>query len=154
MLNQVFSLRKFSFFFVFTAFLLILSSFSYPSGGLVNDVLSYTNQFRKSKGKHVLIMRDDLNAIARRHSENMAKGRVAFGHSGFDKRHAQAQRIFQSCTMAENVAYGVSTGKDVVQIWKKSSDHRSNMLGNYNYIGIGTAKDRSGRVYYTQIFIR
>ena len=42
---------------------------------LTEDVLKYTNQFRKSKGLKALEMRDDLNAIARKHSEDMASGR-------------------------------------------------------------------------------
>ncbi|HEX7906129.1 MAG TPA: CAP domain-containing protein [Chitinophagaceae bacterium] len=154
MLKQGFSLRKSSPTFIITGFLFILSSFNLSPGGLVNDVLSYTNQFRRSKGKAELIMRDDLNAIARKHSENMAKGRTGFGHGGFDQRHSQVKRIFKSCTMAENVAYGASDGREAVKIWKNSSGHRSNMLGNYKYIGIGTAKDRRGTIYYTQIFVR
>ena len=153
MLKQGFSLRKSSLTFIITGFLFILSSFNLSPGGLVNDVLSYTNQFRRSKGKAELIMRDDLNAIARKHSENMAKGRIGFGHDGFDQRHSQVKRIFKSCTMAENVAYGASDGREAVKIWKNSSGHRSNMLGNYKYIGIGTAKDRRGTIYYTQIFV-
>ena len=55
--------------------------------------------------------------------------------------------------MAENVAYGARTGKEAFQIWKNSSGHKKNMLGNYKYTGIGTAKDRRGTLYYTQIFV-
>jgi uncharacterized protein YkwD len=154
MIKQGFLLRK-SFIFLFVSFfLLTLSSFTKSEGSLANDVLDYTNQFRKSNGRSSLIMKEDLNAIARKHSENMAKGRTAFGHTGFDQRHLQAKRIYKSCTMAENVAYGLSTGKAVVKMWQNSSGHRKNMLGNYKYIGIGTAKDSRDRIYYTQIFVR
>jgi len=134
---------------------LIILSFTNKSSGLDQDVFRYTNQFRKSKGLSALAMRDDLNEVARKHSENMASGKVAFGHDGFQQRQAKVRQIIKPWhSMAENVAYGVSTGKDVVSIWKKSSGHRANMLGNYTYIGIGTASDRQGRIYYTQIFVR
>lgn len=121
--------------------------------GLDNDVLSQTNQFRKSKGKTALVMRDDLNRIAEKHSENMARGRVSFGHGGFNSRFAAARQSVQGMNnFAENVAYGATTGKEVVADWKKSPGHRKNLLGNFKYIGIGTAKDKNGRMYYTQVF--
>jgi uncharacterized protein YkwD len=128
-------------------------SFSRPEN-LVNDVLTYTNKFRKSKRLPPLEIREDLNAIAQKHTDNMAKGRVGFGHSGFDKREDQARKKFPGAThFAENVAYGSPTGEDVVDGWKKSAGHRRNMLGPYKYIGIGVARDKRGVLYYTQIFI-
>ncbi len=99
-------------------------------------------------------MKESLNTIARRHSENMAKGKVGFGHGGYDDRYKKVKETFKSCSMAENVAYGPTTGKAVVDMWKRSSGHRVNLLGDYRYIGIGTATSSRGQVYYTQIFIR
>ena len=120
---------------------------------LVQDVLSQTNQFRKSKGLTKLIMRNELNAIAQQHSANMASGRVAFGHNGFAKRNAMAGAIIsQLNSFAENVAYGATSGNQVVSLWKSSSGHRRNMLGHYKYTGIGTAKDKHGQIFYTEVF--
>lgn len=96
-----------------------------------------------------------LNEIAEEHSKNMAKGKVSFGHGGFEKRSRKArENVSGSMAFAENVAFGVSTGKEVVDMWKKSPGHRRNMLGNFSYIGIGTAKDKSGVIYYTQVFLK
>jgi uncharacterized protein YkwD len=105
-----------------------LTSFTHNNySSLVDDVLSQTNKFRKSRGLSALINNDDLNAIA--------------------------QKLIPSIyRFAENVAYGATTGKEVVNDWKNSPPHRKNMLGRYKYIGIGIAKDRRGRIYYTQIF--
>jgi uncharacterized protein YkwD len=50
------------------------------------------------------------------------------------------------------VAYGPTSGKEVVKQWKGSPGHRRNMLGKYKYIGIGIATDRRGHIYYTQVF--
>lgn len=134
--------------------LISLTSFSPgPGENIVDDVLSNTNKFRQSKGLSALIINEDLNTIAQTHSVNMAKGRVGFGHAGFNKRYEQAKRKIKNFkAFAENVAYGPTSGKQVVAMWKKSSGHRSNMLGRYRYIGIGIAKDRRGRIYYTQVF--
>jgi uncharacterized protein YkwD len=131
-----------------------LTSFTHNNySSLVDDVLSQTNKFRKSRGLSALINNDDLNAIAQKHSANMAAGKIGFGHNGFSKRNREAKKLIPSIyRFAENVAYGATTGKEVVNDWKNSPPHRKNMLGRYKYIGIGIAKDRRGRIYYTQIF--
>jgi uncharacterized protein YkwD len=137
------------------ASLLLFSIATVFDGGLNDDILKYTNQFRKSKRLPALEMSEELNAIARRHSEDMAKGKCGFGHSGYHQRELQVQRTMKmEYGMAENVAYGATSAKQVVAMWKGSSGHRKNMLGNYKYIGIGTARDKHGAIYYTQIFVR
>ena len=71
-----------------------VESFSYDSdSGLVKDVLTQTNKFRKSKRLPVLIMNDELNAIAQKHSVDMARGKVGFGHGGFSKRNNLAKKV-------------------------------------------------------------
>ena len=145
----------------FTFIFLITSLLSFAPGkpstdGPVEDVLKHTNQFRKSKGLKSLEMRDDLNAIARKHSEDMASGRRAFGHDGYDLRVSKIKKTVKPCdgSIGENVAFGASNGKEAVTTWKNSSVHRKNMLGDYKYIGIGTASNKKGVIYYTQIFVR
>ena len=101
-------------------------------------------------------MRDDLNAIARKHSEDMASGRCRFGHDGYNLRVSKVKKMIKPCDgyVGENVAYGARTGKEAFEIWKNSKAHRANMLGDYKYVGIGTASNRKGVIYYTQIFVR
>jgi uncharacterized protein YkwD len=149
-MNRSFLLLSSFIFFLFISF----TSFSPLKDKSINeDVVKYTNQFRQSKGLAVLTESEDLNAIAQVHSENMAKGRIGFGHEGFNKRYALAKKkISNFRAFAENVAYGPSSGKEAVAMWKNSSGHRQNMLGRFRYIGIGSAKDRQGRIYYTQVF--
>lgn len=136
--------------------LMLFTLFSFaPIGhyGLADEVYQHTNRFRKSRGLPALQINEALNAIAQKHSEDMAKGKVGFGHSGFANRDAQARRKITGInSFAENVAYGPTTGKEVVNRWKTSSGHRKNMLGRFKYIGIGISKDRRGRIYYTQVF--
>jgi uncharacterized protein YkwD len=131
-----------------------LTSFLRFNSDIVEDILIQTNNFRKSKGLPALIIRDDLNAIAQKHSENMASGRTKFGHNGIRQREQEAQKKITTLTsFAENVAYGANSGVEVVTMWKNSPGHRSNMLGDYKYIGIGTATDRRGQIYFTQVFV-
>ncbi|MDQ2721196.1 MAG: CAP domain-containing protein [Bacteroidota bacterium] len=120
---------------------------------LVEDILSETNQFRKSEGLSELTIREELNAIAQKHSEDMASGRVPFGHDGFYNRSEMASKEIKDLLgFAENVAYGATSGNQVVTLWKNSPGHRRNMLGHYKYTGIGIAKDSNGRIYYTEFF--
>ncbi|MEP7374110.1 MAG: CAP domain-containing protein [Chitinophagaceae bacterium] len=137
----------------FTLFISLTSFSPHTHSNIVDDVLSQTNQFRKSNRLPALTINTELNAIAQKHSADMANGRVGFGHGGFSKRNQMARNAIQSLNrFAENVAYGATSGKEVVTDWKNSPGHRRNMLGRYKYIGIGIARDRRGRIYYTQVF--
>jgi uncharacterized protein YkwD len=143
--------------FIFLLITLLSFTSAMPSiDGLTEDILKYTNQFRRSKGLPVLVMRSDLNAIAKSHSEDMANGRCSFGHDGYNLRVLKVKKIIKPCDgyVGENVAYGARNGKEAFDIWKNSSGHRKNMLDDYKYIGIGTARNRRGVIYYTQIFVR
>lgn len=139
------------------ALLLFISLISFSPANntsLANDVFKQVNQFRKSEELPALLMKEELNAIAQQHSEDMANGSVAFGHDGFrDRQKKAAEEIKDMRGFAENVAYGVNTAKEVVTLWENSPGHRRNMLGKYNYTGIGTAKSSDGEIYYTQIFV-
>ena len=120
--------------------------------GIIEDVLTYTNKFRDSKGLNELSANTILNSIAQKHSEDMASGKVRFGHDGFEQRNSVAQKQLSIRNFAENVAFGVNTGEEVVNMWKNSNGHRKNMLGKFTRIGIGVAKDKQGRIFYTQVF--
>lgn len=138
----------------FVIFSSLLSFFSPAEAGLEKDVLTYTNQYRQSKGLPPLELQSSLSDLARDHSEDMAKKKVGFGHDGFDKRQRQAQTLLpSSSSFAENVAYGAKTGKEAVEMWKNSAGHRRNMLGKYKYVGIGVSTDSKGNTYYTQVFV-
>ncbi|HEX6192030.1 MAG TPA: CAP domain-containing protein [Chitinophagaceae bacterium] len=153
MLNTSLFLRYFLLSTIIVGLLIFLASFT-SSGNLDKEVLKYANEFRRTRKLPALVMRDDLNAIARKHSEDMARGKRSFGHGGFEKRTVQIQKAYPSCTVAENVAYGSPTAEDVITQWKNSSGHRKNLLGDFKFTGIGTARDRSGTLYYTQIFVK
>ncbi len=149
-------MKKITLFATFICLLLFVSLVSFYDDGnsaLIREVLSETNQFRKSNGLPEVTMRSELNSIAQQHSQNMASGKIGFGHTGFEQRNAQAKKAIQNLhSFAENVAYGATSAQQVVTMWKNSAGHRRNMLGKYQYIGIGIAKDKQGRIYYTEVF--
>jgi len=135
--------------------ILLLFTFYAANAGMEDDILALINKYRAKKGLVALHEENDMDAAAHKHSKNMATGRVAFGHSGFDNRLNTFLKNMTGATAgAENVAYGAETAEEVVAMWLKSPGHRKNIEGNYNYTGIGIARARNGQLYYTQIFIK
>ena len=113
-----------------------------------------TNNFRAQNGKPNLVYSAEIEKLAYEHAQNMATGKVPFGHDGFQER---ANILFSQLPMssiAENVAYNYNTADPVtamVNQWINSAGHKANMLGNYNRIGIGFVSSGS-KWYGCQIF--
>ncbi|WP_143310454.1 CAP domain-containing protein [Chitinophaga vietnamensis] len=130
-------------------------SSSNGGGNLEEQILYYTNKFRQSKGLKPLQLDESISVQARRHSRNMANGSTGFGHEGFENRVAIiTKQMGRVGAAAENVAYGTLDAEQVVQGWINSPGHRRNMLGDYNLIGIGTAKGNGRITFFTQVFIK
>jgi len=56
-------------------------------------------------------------------------------------------------SFGENIAYGYTSPESVVKGWMDSSGHKANILNNgYTNIGVGTAKDAQGRIYWVHMF--
>ena len=55
----------------------------------------------------------------------------------------------------ENIAMGQQTPEAVMNSWMNSPGHRSNILNpTYTELGVGLAKDSTGKCYWTQMFIK
>jgi len=110
------------------------------------------NAFRKQNGKEPLAWEESLYKISTEHSNDMASGKVPFGHQGFTQRVASIP--FKHGEVAENVAMnqGSDPAKTAVNQWINSAGHRANMLGNTNTAAIGSAQSRDGKWFFTQFF--
>jgi len=111
------------------------------------QILKETNAYRKSKGVKALKLSTKMNTVAVNWSKSQAKSKKMSHNPKY------SSQIPKGWTAAgENVAYGYAP-KAVTKAWWNSPGHKANMLNKkYNYIGIGIAKDSSGRFYYTQVF--
>jgi uncharacterized protein YkwD len=146
--------------FIFVLFLLSLQACSQTTEQISGEVqlqqsvLDYVNQYRKTKGLAPLKMMPLITAEALRHSKNIADGRVAFGHDGFEGRADRLMsQIELSNAIAENVAYGKFSAQEVVNRWIQSAGHRKNIEGKFTLTGVGIIKRNDGYIYFTQIFI-
>lgn len=86
----------------------------------------------------------------------MASGKTPVGHQGFEDRIRALRRVMTVGWSAENA--GMNEGyadpaRQMMAGWLASPAHRVNMEGRYDLTGIGVARNRAGRVYFTQIFV-
>jgi uncharacterized protein YkwD len=147
--------------------LLILSSilglnvsFAYAAAvesetSIQNAVLFYINEYRQHHGLSKLTMDSRMVAQAKQHSQDMANHRMGFGHKYFEQRIATLRsQIKNTGAGSENVAYNYKNAREVVQQWVKSPGHRRNIEGHFNLTGVGVARDKQGKLYYTQMFLQ
>jgi uncharacterized protein YkwD len=118
------------------------------------EILQYVNDDRKVHGLSPLEMNDMESSLAAKHSQDMARGKVPFGHSGFNTRAKTIQKVIGSNEVGENVASGPMTAREVVDGWLHSPGHKKNIEGDFRLTGIGYAMDKKGNIFFTQIFSR
>jgi uncharacterized protein YkwD len=121
---------------------------------LNTEILQYVNEDRKDHGLKPLQLNTLESSLALKHSQDMASGKVKFGHDGFNSRAKTIQKALGSTEIGENVASGPMTAREVVDGWLNSPGHKKNIEGNFTLTGIGYARDKKGDVYFTQIFSR
>jgi len=120
-----------------------------PAGKYAQQAFAATNANRAHNGLKALKASDCLKREAVRRAKAMAQQEQIF--------HAELGPMMRNCklsTAGENVAYGFSTGKSVVNDgWMTSEGHRANILNpSFRLMGIGARKGHDGRWYVSQVF--
>lgn len=122
---------------------------------MTKDILYYVNLHRRSIGLQNLKLNDVECSLAVQHSINMASNKTPFGHDGLNDRAKKISHDIGKVSMvAENVASGDMSAKEVVDGWLHSPGHKRNIETDFTLTGIGVAKNSKGVVYYTQIFTK
>ncbi len=113
--------------------------------------LDRTNSLRSSQGIRSLTEHPALTAKAEAWAQHMAStGRLehsalSAGLGGLDWR-----------SLGENVGYSSPTSNTLLTIHNmlaKSPGHRANMLNKgFTHMGVGVAKDSSGRIWVAEVF--
>src|SRR3546814_3505734 len=118
------------------------------------QIVRMVNTYRRSNGRPPLKSNPAMHVEAEKHSLNMARGRIPLSHHGFDGR---IRRIREKTGVkgrsGENVAEGYKTAREAVDAWIKSPGHRKHMLGDFDLTGVGIARGRNGKLYFTQVLI-
>lgn len=120
--------------------------------GEESSLLTLANAERRSAGLAEFSYDATASNIARAWSGQMATLNL-LQHNPY-----LAQQITQQVTaswqrLGENVGVGYSVSS-VHSAFMSSSAHRANVLGDYNRVGVGVVKDRSGRIWVTFVFIK
>jgi uncharacterized protein YkwD len=151
----------FSFFFISALLLLGDNNGADPSEwkpeDVEHEVYRLVNQYRTREGFPRLKWSEEIAKECRIHSRNMASAKIRLSHEGFNERMVRIKKKVDFFGGAENVAFneGIKDPtRETVETWLKSSGHRSNMEGGYDLTGVGVAKGKGGRYYFTQIFIK
>ena len=146
---------------------IFLSSLGFVASALVtfataadleHRVHRLVNEHRVSRGMKPLVFDPEISAIARRHSRDMASGRVGFGHGGIESRRQEIVAFIAQAGVGENVAMvpkrSSRAGSAAVSNWLESPGHRRNIEGSYDLTGVGIAQGPAGEYYFTQLFVR
>ena len=114
--------------------------------GAEGDFLSKINASRSAAGLPPVSMHSDLVPDARNHSAEM----MAAGQIYHTSNLAGVASGWEA--LAENVGAGPSVDS-LHSAFMNSSGHRANILGDYNYVGVGVASDGEV-IWVTVIFMR
>ena len=119
------------------------------------------NRKRSENGLAPLAWSDELEAVARLHSQNMAEFKF-FSHRGLDGKmvsdRADDDHIGRWRSIGENIAFNRGYKDPVakaIDLWLGSPAHRQNLMdANWKETAVGIAVAEDGSYYFTQVFLR
>lgn len=125
------------------------------------SVFKLMNTARAAKGLNALTWSEEIAAVARAHSNNMA-GEKFFSHRGSDgsmvNDRAFRRGLFNWSAIGENIAFlrGFENPEAAaVENWMNSPSHRKNLLSsNWTESAVGVAITADGTYYFTQVFLK
>jgi hypothetical protein len=126
-----------------------ISASAVADTGTEQGFLSAINSTRASNGLGPLTMDGGLQSHARAHTADMIAAGTIF-HSTSAELQAAAGSGWTK--LGENVGRG-GTVSGLHQAFMASPGHAKNILGDYNYVGIGT-DSKEGFLYVTVVFMK
>ncbi|GMQ98913.1 MAG: hypothetical protein BMS9Abin17_1447 [Acidimicrobiia bacterium] len=125
-----------------------VAAFATPAfAGAEGQFVSKINASRAAAGKAPLEVYWDLADDARAHSAAMAAKGSIYHNPGL------AGVTSGWTTLGENVGVGFDVNQ-LHQAFMDSAGHRSNILGDFNYVGVGVKVDDAGLVWVTVVFMK
>jgi uncharacterized protein YkwD len=124
-----------------------------PASALTSDTYetqtaSRTNVKRVERDK----VRLRYQSCVDKYAERQARWLASHGYL----KHQNLRTVLDNCNLtgvAENIAYGFSSGYRVVTAFMNSPGHRRNLLNSkMRYIGVGAVQDENGTWWVSQVF--
>lgn len=122
-----------------------------PDSNLAMQVLSLVNSERAKYGLDAVTYDTLLSSAANIRAVEI---KSLFSHTRPDGRScftALDEVGYSYRKAGENIAYGQRSAEEVMNAWMNSEGHRANILGDYDYIGIGVY-EKGGVIYWAQFF--
>ena len=121
---------------------------------MTDSILSKINNHRADLG-HKLLQKDTMYATtyALQHTQYMiSKNKLS--HTNFFIRKELLLKK-GATNVAENLAYGYTSGESVVNAWINSENHKKIIEGDYTHIGFGILNSNyNEKNYFTTIFYK
>lgn len=126
-----------------------------PAGAATIDdeaeLYTLTNQARSSRGLAPLAYDAAASNVARAWAQELARS-GSLRHNPNLVANVDSQVTTAWTRLGENVGYSQSIAA-VQNLYLASPAHAANIFGQYNRVGVGTARDGAGRVWTTVVFI-
>ena len=129
--------------------LFVVGTTAGADSGTEGEFLSKINATRAANGLGSLKVDGGLQSHARTHTQDMIDAGEIF-HSSSGELSSAGGKGWDK--IGENVGRGQSTSS-LHEAFMKSSGHKDNILGDYNYVGIGTGSS-DGYLYVTVVFMK
>lgn len=122
---------------------------------LREDYVQLMTNYRHDLGLPSYIYSKELELKAQEHSEKMASGSVAFGHTGSSLRCSELITELGSGNLCgEIIAKGQESAEAVLASWMSLTTHADKIMNpRYTHTGLGIAKSATGVIFWTQIFL-
>jgi len=126
----------------------MVAAFATPAlASAESQFVAKINASRAAAGKAPLEVYWDLTDDARAQSARMADKGEIYHNPGL----SGVTGVWQA--LGENVGVGPDVAS-LHEAFMNSPSHRGNILGDYNYIGVGVTTDEAGLVWVTMIYMR
>jgi len=107
------------------------------SGSLTQQFICLFNEYRNSRGLSKLSYDQALAQVALGHSTWMAQT-GKFSHEGINGSHLGDRcRAVSIVCRGENLAMGINSAQQLLNMWKASPAHNAILLGKYTTMGLG-----------------
>ena len=140
--------------------LVLLICFNINTNSVVNsvvskdEVLDYTNTFRKEANKKELVLDDELSNVAYLRAKEIAHNNM-FSHTrpnGTNFFSILDDANIKEDYFGENIGKGYDGALEVSNAWRDSHSHYDNIIDdNYSKLGVGIYT-YNGTTYWVQLF--
>ncbi|MBE7649073.1 CAP domain-containing protein [Tenacibaculum finnmarkense] len=117
------------------------------------EILNRVNNYRIANGFSPLEKLQSIKSQTNNHTNYMIE-KEKISHDFFFQRKEYLTKSSNAINVGENVGYGYSTAKSVVNAWIKSEGHKKNMEGDFTHFEVTAEKSAEGKWYFTNIFVK